>query len=121
MELYAKRSVFRQEKARTFRQATAVLNNLHPSEMASVNCRLFEATGSGAAVLTEYRDALPDLFDMGSEVLAFSRFDELMKHWNALVDDPELGTRIGDAAAKRALADHTYQHRLKVILTDNVA
>ena len=118
--LHAKRPVVRLEKAGVFRRAQAVLNNLHPSELESVNCRLFEAAGCGAAVLTEYRPALDDLFEQGSEVLAFRTYDELVKGWRALEDDPELGVRLGDAAARRAAAEHTYQHRLRVILEDQV-
>lgn len=118
MAAHQKKFVVRAQKARAFRQATAVLNNLHPSELTSVNCRLFEAAGSGAAVITEYRPALDDLFEVGSEVLAFSTFDELIGHWRDLADDPELGAKIGDAAAARASAEHTYQHRLRAILED---
>ena len=112
------RSIVRHEKADTFRAAAAVLNNLHPSEMQSVNCRLFEAAGSGAAVLCEDRAVVDDLFVPGEEVLAFSSYDDLVKHVRALLDDPSLTTRVGDAAAVRAHAEHTYQHRLRRILAD---
>lgn len=116
--LHAGRPVVRHEKARTFRRAQAVLNNIHPSELTSMNCRLFEAAGSGAAVLTEYRPTLDDLFDLDSEVLAFRSYDELQSQWKRLQDDPELGRQIGDAAAARAAADHTYQVRLARVLED---
>lgn len=116
--VHAGRSVVRQEKAAAFRRGRAVLNNLNPSELESVNCRLFEAAGCGAAVLTEDRSVLRDLFEPGSEVLPFSTYDELVKSWRALVDDPDLGVRLGDAAAERAAAEHTYQHRLSVVLGD---
>ena len=52
-EVHRGRYVARREKADIFRQAAAVLNNLHPGEVDGVNCRLFEATGSGAVVLAE--------------------------------------------------------------------
>lgn len=112
------RSIVRQEKADVFRRASGVLNNLHPSELGSVNCRLFEAAGSGAAVLCEDRQAVADLFEPGAEVLTFSTYDELVKHARALLDDPDLTRRIGDAAAARAHAEHTYQHRLQRVLEE---
>ena len=59
------------EKARIFRSAAGVLNTMHPAEVAGVNARLFEAAGRGAAVLTEFRQTVPDLFDIGSEILTF--------------------------------------------------
>lgn len=112
------RSVLRQEKADVFRGAAGVLNNLHPSELSSVNCRLFEAASSGGAVLCEERSTLHDLFDVGVEVLSFSTYDELLKLARELIADPTMTARIGDAAATRAHAEHTYPHRLRTILED---
>ncbi len=110
------RSVVRHEKARVFREAAGVLNNLHPGEVLGVNCRLFEATGCGGAVLTEFRPVLPELFDIGTEVLAFHDFDELVLQAERVLGEDGLSRRLGDAAAKRAHAEHTYDHRLAAIL-----
>ena len=93
-----------------------VLNNLHPAEIHGVNARLFEAAGCGAAVLTEFRPSLPELFEIGTELLAFSDFDELVSQAERLLDDPSLGAKLGDAAALRAHENHTHQKRLAVIL-----
>lgn len=110
--------VARQRKADVFRSAAAVLNNLHPAESAGMNCRLFEAAASGAAVVTEERQGLRDLFHPGREVSTFDTYDELTKTLRELLDDPERGRSIADAAAARAHAEHTYEHRLEAILTD---
>ena len=115
--LHAGGPVFRMDKSKVFRQARGVLNNLHPAEMASVNCRLFEATAAGGAVLCERRDSLAELFSEGSEVLGFSSYAELLDHCRTLIEDPVLGTEIGDTASRRALRDHTYQMRLRELLT----
>lgn len=117
MEHHTGRIVFCEDKARVFRQASGVLNNLHPAELG-VNCRMFEAAGSGAAVLCDAREPLTDLFDAGSEVLTFTSYDELVAQCTRLMEDPDLTRRVGDAAAVRAHAEHTYQHRLKAILED---
>ena len=110
------RLIFGEEKARVFRSAAAVLNNLHPAEVYGVNTRLFEAAGCGAAVLTEFRPTLPALFDIGHEVLAFRDYDELAGQARRLISDAELGAKLGDAAALRAHESHTYEKRLTVIL-----
>jgi spore maturation protein CgeB len=115
-DIHTGRCIFGEEKARIFRSAAGVLNNLHPGEIQGVNARLFEAAGCGAAVLTEYRPALPELFDIGREVLAFRDFDELVHQATRLLDEKDLTAQLGDAAARRAHRDHTYQRRITTIL-----
>jgi spore maturation protein CgeB len=110
------RCVFREEKARVFRSAVGVLNTLHPAEIAGVNARLFEAAGCGAAVITEFRPALPDLFAVGEEVLAYRDFDELLDQATRLLNEVGLTKALGDAATRRAHHDHTYELRLSSIL-----
>jgi spore maturation protein CgeB len=108
--------IFAEEKARVFRSAAGVLNNLHPGEVDGVNARLFEAAGSGAAVLSEYRPVLPDLFAIGEEVLAFRDFDELVEQASRLLAEPGLTAGLGDAAARRTHRHHTIGHRLATII-----
>jgi len=115
-EVHAGRPVFGEEKARVFRSAAGVLNTMYPAEIAGVNLRLFEAAGCGAAVLTEFRPTVPDLFAPGDEVLTFCDFDELVFSARRLLNDSGLSAKLGDAAAARAHHSHTYQHRLAVVL-----
>jgi spore maturation protein CgeB len=110
------RAVFREEKARVFRSAAGVLNSMHPAEIVGVNLRLFEAAGCGAAVLTEFRPTVPELFDIGQEVLAFHDFDELVDQAGRLLNESGLGESLGDAASRRAHRDHSYDLRVATIL-----
>jgi spore maturation protein CgeB len=114
--IHAGRSVWTQEKAEVFRSAAGVLNNLHPAEVSGVNARLFEAAGSGGAVLAEFRPALPDLFTAGQEILTFRDFDELVEQASRLLNEPGLTASLGDAAARRAHRDHTLAQRITTIL-----
>lgn len=104
------------EKSAVFRSAAAVLNNLHPAEIEGMNCRLFEATAAGGAVVTEFRPVLPDLFEPGREVLSFESYDELLEQLRRLVGDPHLGRGLGDRASARAHEEHTYERRLRILL-----
>ena len=110
------RYLAREEKARVFRSAAGVLNTMHLSEITGVNARLFEATGCGAAVLTVFRPTVPDLFAVGDEVLIFHDFDSLVDQATRLLEDTGLTSRLGDAAARRAHRDHTYDLRISEIL-----
>jgi spore maturation protein CgeB len=116
LHLHTRRAVFREEKARIFRAAAGVLNDLHPAEMTGMNARLFEATASGGAVLTEFRPALPKLFTADREVLVFHDFDELVGQASRLLNEAGLTARLGDAAVQRAHRDHTYEVRLKTLI-----
>lgn len=114
--MYTGRTVLGAEKARVFRSAAGVINNLHPAEVAGVNARLFEAAGCGAAVLTEFRPTLPGLFAIGEEILSFRDLGELIGQAARLLSEPGLTERLGDAAARRAHVEHTYQKRLETII-----
>lgn len=108
-------NVYREDKARAFRSAVAALNPINPAEAEGVNCRLFEATGSGAVVLCEDRAAIGDLFERGEEVLTYSSYSELLTHVRWLLEQPSAGADIANAASRRAHGEHTYRHRLTAI------
>jgi spore maturation protein CgeB len=106
------RYLAREEKATVFRNAAVVLNHLHPSEIDGVNCRLFEAAGCGAAVLTEARPLVETYFSVGPEIATFDSFGDLVGKIRWLLSAEEDGRAMGDRAAARAHAEHTYEHRL---------
>ena len=110
------RYVAREEKARVFRSAAGVLNTMNLAEVNGVNARLFEAAGCGAAVLTDFRSTVPELFEVGNEVLVFHDFDDLVEQATRLLSERGLTARLGDAATQRAHRDHTYDLRVTAIL-----
>ena len=110
------RYITREEKARIFRSAAGVLNTMQLGEINGVNARLFEAAGCGAAVLTEFRPTVPELFEVGKEVLTYHDFDDILEQATRLLSERGLSERLGDAAAQRAHRDHTYDLRVTAIL-----
>lgn len=115
-EAHTGRYIVREEKSRVFGEALACLNTFSLSEADSVNCRAFEIAGAGGLQLIEYRPAIEECFEPGKELLAFSTFEELMAHIERARKEPHAMRAIREAGAKRALAEHTYEHRLKVML-----
>lgn len=102
----------RETKARAFRSASVVLNTLASHEADGMNCRLFEAAGCGAVVLTERRDRLEEFFRVPGEVWAYSSLDELVEKARHLINFDAGARRVlGDAASARAHREHTYAHR----------
>jgi spore maturation protein CgeB len=115
-EVHSGRSVFHEEKAKVYRSAAGVLNTMYPAEVYGANGRLFQAAGSGGAVLTEFRATVPELFRLDDEILAYRDFDELVDQATRLLSDADLSVRLGDAASKRAHRDHTFDLRVVSIL-----
>lgn len=118
LEHHTHRYLARDAKARVFREATAVLNNLHPGEFEGVNCRLFEAAGCGAAVLAEWRPTLDSLFDVDHELFAFRSYGELLEQIERIFGDPDEATARGDRASARAHREHSYDVRLRQLFED---
>ena len=110
------RYIAREDKARVFRAASVVLNQIHPAEIDGMNCRLFEATACGGAVVTEHRATLPNLFAPGRDLLSYETLSQATEHIKALLDDPARGRALGEVASARAHSEHTYAHRLERML-----
>ena len=71
--------------------------------------RVFEAAGAGACLITDAWTGIERFFDPGEEILVAHSGEELAAH---VVDlTPERARQIGQAAYRRALAQHTYAQR----------
>ena len=77
------------------------------------NMRLFEATGCGTLLVTDYKDNLADLFEIGSEVVAYRSIEECEDLLAYYLHHPEEGAAIAKRGQTRTLRDHTYGARMK--------
>jgi len=111
------RYIVREEKSRIFGAGLACLNSTQIAEGNSLNCRAFEIAGAGGLHLMEYRPIIPECFEPGKEVLTFDTLDELVDHIERARRCPDEMKTIRQAGARRALAEHTYRHRLERIFT----
>lgn len=108
----------REAKSRAFGEGLACLNTFHPSEGNSLNCRAFEIAGAGGLHVIEHRPILSTCFEPGREVLAFKTYEELLGILHRARSAPREMDAIRTAGARRALAEHTYRHRLSRVLSD---
>jgi spore maturation protein CgeB len=113
--LHTGRYIVREEKSKVFGEGLACLNSTQIIEGNSLNCRAFEIAGAGGLQLMEYRPIISDCFEPGKEVLTFDSMDELFAHIERAKHFPNEMKLIREAGAKRALAEHTYRHRLEAI------
>jgi spore maturation protein CgeB len=92
--------------------AGAVLNVTRDSMAAcgfSPPTRVFEAAGAAACLITDAWVGIEQFLEPDREVLVARCGDEVAAHLAATT--PADRRRIGDAAQRRVLADHTYAHR----------
>lgn len=104
--------------------ARAVLNVSRDSMAAygySPATRIFEAAGAGACVITDAWKGIAEFFDPGREILVAESGVVIGEHLSRLT--AEAARRIGEAARRRALAEHSYERRVDCLeaVLDGVA
>lgn len=79
------------------------------------NLRLYEATGVGSLLLTDAKENLGAIFEVGEEVVAYRSADELIQLIEHYLDDGNEGERrrIAAAGQVRTLERHSYEVRME--------
>lgn len=80
------------------------------------NMRLFEATGVGACILTENKSNLSELFDPGSEVVAYDNYNDCIEKARWLLENEGERRKIALLGQQRTLQQHTVEDRCKQII-----
>jgi spore maturation protein CgeB len=80
------------------------------------NMRLFESTGVGAFLLTDFKDNLDTLFAPGREVAVWRSIEDCLGVIGRSIGDDNGRAAIARAGHARTMAQHTYRHRAREIL-----
>lgn len=80
------------------------------------NMRLFEATGAGSLLITDWKANLHEMFDLGKEVLCYRRPDECVETIQRILADEAKRQAIARAGHERTLRDHTYARRTEELV-----
>jgi spore maturation protein CgeB len=95
-----------------FRRSQIVINqHIGIAGSFANNMRLYEATGCGAALVTDRKENLQELFDVGSEVIDYGEPAECLARVKELVGDPVRCAEIGHRGQARTCSRHTYVQR----------
>lgn len=90
--------------------------HINVAENNANNMRLYEATGVGALLITDRKDNLGELFDIGKEVVAYSTPEEAAELIRYYSDHPDEAATIARAGQARTLREHTYRHRMEELV-----
>jgi SAM-dependent methyltransferase len=95
-------------------RASAITVNRHiaVAETYANNMRLFEATGSGALLITDHKTNLGELFEIGREIVAYRTPEECVALCQYYLGHPDEAAAIARAGQRRTLRDHTYAQRM---------
>lgn len=90
--------------------------HINVAENNANNMRLYEATGVGTMLITDRKDNLGDLFEIGKEVVAYSSKEEAAELIRYYLEHPNEATDIARAGQRRTLRDHTYERRMEELI-----
>lgn len=105
--------VYGMDSYRMYMSYAVTLN--HSGEYRTAeNLRLFEATGVGACLLTDWKINLPDYFDIDSEIVTYKNAEECTDKATWLLSHPEEARRIGEAAKQKCTTQHTFENKVEL-------
>ena len=90
--------------------------HINVAENNANNMRLYEATGIGTMLLTDRKDNLHQLFDIGNEVAAYSSKEEAAEMVRYYLDHSDEMAMVAKAGQARTLREHTYGQRMQELV-----
>lgn len=81
----------------------------------AANMRLFEATGMGCCLVTDWKIDMCKLFDDGAEVITYQDAEDCINKLKWLLDHPDRIRDIAEAGQRRCLRDYTILERSREI------
>ena len=101
----------------TLAQSSITLNrHIDVAKNYANNMRLFESTGMGTCLVTDWKENLHTLFELDKEVVTYRSVDELVEKVTYLLNNDKERQKIASAGQKRTLKEHNYQNRIKELL-----
>jgi len=89
--------------------------NFNNGENHYLNKRIFEATGSGALLITEYDKNLFNYFQIGKEIIHFKQIDECIAFIEFFLSNSKEAMDIARSGQEKTLQNYTYEKNIKKI------
>lgn len=102
---------------RTLARSKVTLNHHGDIGPYANNLRLFEATGVGALLITDWKPNLAEYFEVGTEVIAYRDAADCVKQIRHYLEHEDERAAIAKAGQRRTLRDHTWASRMKDLVS----
>ena len=100
------------EMLRTIKSSKISLNfHIDVAKNEAANLRMYEATGSGSCLLTDYKDNINEIFIDGEEIMTFKNVDECSRKIDFLLSNNKILKKITNQGQRRTLSDHSFKNR----------
>ncbi|TKB95068.1 MAG: glycosyltransferase family 1 protein [Nitrospira sp.] len=105
------------EMYETLSRSRITLNFHHDSPTPHANNRrLYEATGVGALLITDWKKDLHEMFEPGKEVVAYRTLEECIELIQYYLEHEDERNAIAQAGQKRTITEHTCYERTRELL-----
>jgi len=74
--------------------------------------RIFEATGLGCCLLTDYKSNIHSMFEEDKEVITYKTNKEAISKANQLLQNPNIAKEIGLAGQKKTISKFTTEKQI---------
>jgi spore maturation protein CgeB len=81
----------------------------------AANVRMFEVTGAGALLVTDFKKNIRSLFEPDSEILTYKSMEECIEKLKWAIAFPAEARQIALAGQQRALKDHSVEKRVDLL------
>jgi len=106
------------EQIKDYNKYKAVINKHQDvNHITALNMRTFEVPATKTLLINDYREGIENLFDIENEILVYRNIDELITILEKLKRNPNEFDSVISNGYKRVLAEHTYVHRMKEVLS----
>lgn len=102
------------EAAKKYAESKVVFNIAMKDD---VNMRCFEVMGSKSFLLTDRVQGIDDLMTDGKHCVMYNNMDEAVEKARYYIEHDEEREKIAQAGYEHVMANHTFDHRLNVILS----
>ena len=99
-----------------FNSQISINRHIDIAENFANNMRLYETTGVGTFLITDYKDNLNDIFKIGEEIETYNSGHELAEKISYYLDYPEKRKKIAKAGQETTLRNYNYKVRMKELI-----